>query len=118
MAGNAAARAGKPAPRPHRHVPLRTCVACGQSRDKRDLVRVVHTAGGPVEVDPTGKKPGRGAYLCRQASCWELAFKKRALDRALKTTIGAENRTLLEDFAKTLPQGQSGQEAAPSVRMP
>ncbi len=94
------AKAGRPI---HKRVPLRTCVACQQNKGKRELVRVVRTVTGTVEVDPTGKKPGRGAYLCARKSCWQLAFKKRALEHALKTTISPENRTLLEEYAAALP---------------
>jgi len=89
--------------RPLRRTPMRTCVACQQERAKRALVRVVHSPSGLVEVDPTGKKPGRGAYLCAQKSCWQLGLKKNALERALKTTISAENRSTLEAYAATLP---------------
>jgi predicted RNA-binding protein YlxR (DUF448 family) len=85
-----------------RQMPVRTCVACQQARTKRELVRVVHTAAGVVEVDPTGKKAGRGAYLCPKRSCWQLGLKKKALDRALKTTIGPDNVAVLEAYAATL----------------
>ena len=92
----------KPGPRPHKHAPLRTCIACQQNRDKRHLVRVVRTLAGTVELDPTGKKAGRGAYLCPQRSCWQLAFKKRALEHALKTTISPENQKTLNEYAASL----------------
>ncbi len=88
--------------RPHRHIPLRTCVACQQTKDKRQLIRVVRTPAGTVEADPTGKKAGRGAYLCPQKSCWQLAAKKRALEHALKTTISPEDQKALDDYAATL----------------
>ncbi len=74
---------GGSGPRP-RHIPLRTCVACRQGRAKRDLVRVVRTVAGDVQVDPTGKRSGRGAYLCRDASCWNQALHRGILLRALK----------------------------------
>jgi uncharacterized protein len=90
--------------RPLRRVPQRTCVACGESKAKRELVRVVHTPSGHVEVDLTGKKAGRGAYLCTKKACWDLGLKKRALDRALKTTIGAEDTAQLQAHAETLQQ--------------
>lgn len=92
------------ATRPLRRTPMRTCVACQQEKAKRALVRVVHSPSGVVEVDPTGKKAGRGAYLCAQRDCWQLALKKNALERALKTTISPENRSALEAYAAALPE--------------
>ncbi|OQA21308.1 MAG: hypothetical protein BWY63_01309 [Chloroflexi bacterium ADurb.Bin360] len=86
-----------------RHVPERTCVACRMQRHKRDLLRIVHTSAGEVVVDETGKQNGRGAYLCRQQSCWEKAFKHGSLDRALRTTLTAEMLDALRVFAATLP---------------
>lgn len=88
-------------PRP-KHIPKRTCVACQQERPKRELVRVVRTLAGSVEIDPTGKKPGRGAYICRSRACWEMAFKKKALEHSLQTQISAEDRAALVKFAEGL----------------
>jgi predicted RNA-binding protein YlxR (DUF448 family) len=93
----------KKAGRPLRRVPMRTCVACHETKAKRELIRVVHTPAGSVEIDPGGKKAGRGAYLCAKKSCWQTGLKKHALERALKTTISAENLVLLEQHAETLP---------------
>jgi predicted RNA-binding protein YlxR (DUF448 family) len=76
-------------PSPRRE-PIRTCVACRQEAGKRTLVRVVRDAGGQATLDATGRAPGRGAYLHREASCLEIARKKRALDRALKASVGPE----------------------------
>lgn len=93
---------------PHpKHVPQRTCVACRQVRDKRDLARIVRALDGQVEYDPTGKRPGRGAYLCRQRACWELALKKKILEHALQTTICAENRAILEEGCRKLAPEES-----------
>jgi len=78
-------------------------VACRTVRAKRDLVRIVRTLEGPVIVDTTGKKSGRGAYLCRQQSCWDVGLRRGALDRALKHSITGEDRLALESFAATLP---------------
>ena len=87
-----------------KHVPIRTCVACRQERPKRELVRIVRSLSGAVVVDPNGKQAGRGAYLCRARPCWELAFKKQALERALQTTISPEDRAALAEFAQSLPE--------------
>lgn len=64
------------------------------------MVRIVRTPAGDTEVDLTGKKAGRGAYLCRAEACWELAFKKKALEHALQTQISPESRAALAEFAK------------------
>ena len=82
------ARGGR-MPRP-RHVPQRTCVACRQAGAKRELVRIVRTVGGSVLIDPTGKKSGRGAYLCLQPDCWNLALRRGLLPRALKIDVVPE----------------------------
>ena len=78
-----------------RHVPLRSCVACGEKFPKRELVRIVRTSGGTVQVDPTGKAPGRGAYLCRKEECWERALRKSRLDYALRAPLGEQGREQL-----------------------
>lgn len=85
-----------------RHVPQRTCVACRTTGAKRGLVRVVRSAEGRVEVDETGKKPGRGAYLCRTRECWDKALKGKVLEYALKTAITAEDKAALQAYAATL----------------
>ena len=97
-----AAHSSKREPRP-KHVPQRTCIGCRQARPKRDLIRVVRIDSGDVEVDTTGKRPGRGAYLCKVKGCWEASLKKERLDRALRTRIAAENRRELARYAETLP---------------
>ena len=65
----------------------RTCAACGRASSKGDLVRFVRRADGSVACDPTGRQPGRGAYLCPDRACFEAARKRRALERALRTSI-------------------------------
>ena len=87
-----------------RHVPQRTCVACRAARHKRELVRVVRTPEGTVLVDESGKRSGRGAYLCRQQVCWESALSQRKLDRALKVTVPAETIDGLWEYAAELPK--------------
>ena len=65
---------------------LRSCIACGTSASKRDLVRIVRTPEGSLQLDTSGKKPGRGAYVCSLA-CFEQALRSSKLQRALKTNI-------------------------------
>ena len=86
-----------------RHVPQRTCIACRSTSAKREFVRLVRTPDGHVVVDPTGKKAGRGAYLCSRSSCWELALKKDRLSAALKTKLTADDAALLRTYAAGLP---------------
>lgn len=64
-------------------VPIRMCCACRAGKPKSELIRVVRTPDGSVVTDPTGKTPGRGAYICRDAACIEKARKSRALERAI-----------------------------------
>jgi uncharacterized protein len=65
------------------------------------LVRIVRSLQG-VEVDLSGKKPGRGAYLCRQQACWQEALRKNRLEAALKTKLSADDRLKLNEFAASL----------------
>jgi predicted RNA-binding protein YlxR (DUF448 family) len=83
-------------------MPQRSCVACRATRDKRELVRIVRCSTGAIEVDPTGKEPGRGAYLCRQAACWEEALKRGRLSKALRVSLTEESREGLQAFAAGL----------------
>lgn len=86
--------------RKRKHVPQRTCVGCRTVQPKRSMIRVVRTAEG-VQVDLTGKLPGRGAYLHDTPSCWEKGLKG-ALAHALKTTLTPEDRERLRQFLSTL----------------
>ena len=99
----------------HKHVPQRTCVACRRVQNKRELIRVVRTATGTIEVDETGKKAGRGAYLCRSFACWRKALSRGSLDRELKTMLSAEQRRELGIIAETLPEEHVEGETEPSV---
>ena len=84
-------------------VPMRMCITCRRSETKRGLVRLVRTAEGRVALDSSGKRAGRGAYLCHQASCWEQALKRQGLARALRIeSIEQEDRDTLEQFAQQL----------------
>ncbi|HEY8738354.1 MAG TPA: YlxR family protein [Candidatus Dormibacteraeota bacterium] len=83
----------KAGPRP---APRRSCVACRQVKAKRDLVRLV-AVDGRILRDDTGRAPGRGAYLCRDAACWTSGERRRALDRALHLHLAAEDWTRLRE---------------------
>lgn len=85
-----------------RRAPQRTCVACGSTTAKRELVRLVRTAEGGVEPDPTGKRPGRGAYICRSADCWSEAVRRGRLEHSLRVKLTPEARESLLEAASEL----------------
>lgn len=71
-----------------RKTPERMCIGCRQMKNKQDLIRIIRTPEGEVMTDPSGRKNGRGAYLCRDGKdCFERALKSKALQRALKCEI-------------------------------
>jgi predicted RNA-binding protein YlxR (DUF448 family) len=93
----------KQQPPPRKKIPQRTCVICRKVDNKRTLVRLVRTLDEGVQVDPSGKKNGRGAYVCSEVACWqehlqsdspEKAFQAamNALEKALKTNLTPEDR--------------------------
>ena len=87
-----------------KHIPQRTCISCRQVQGKRQMVRVVRAASGQVNVDPTGKRPGRGAYVHASPECWQLALAGGRLAHALKVPqIGEADRAELQAFAAALP---------------
>lgn len=79
-----------------RKIPQRQCVGCRTMTDKCELVRIVKTPEGEIVLDTTGKKSGRGAYVCRNPECLRKARKSRALERAFETAIPAEVYDALE----------------------
>lgn len=85
-----------------KHIPQRTCVACGKVRPKRELIRLVLISGGGAGVDPGGKKAGRGAYLCPAPECWEIGLKKGRLEHTLRTALTQDNREQLIRYGKEL----------------
>ena len=70
-----------------RKPPVRTCIACRTTSDKRELVRVVRTTDGDVHVDPSGKECGRGSYVCLSGTCIDNALAKRRFDAALRVNL-------------------------------
>ena len=71
-------------------VSLRQCVGCGEMKDKREMMRVLKSAEGSVFLDVTGRKNGRGAYLCKSGVCLTKARKNRGLERSLKMRVPDE----------------------------
>jgi predicted RNA-binding protein YlxR (DUF448 family) len=92
---------------PHpKRVPRRTCIACRRSDAKRTLMRLVRDTAGRVALDPTGKRAGRGAYLCEDPVCWEQALKRHGLERALRIeTLDPDDRAALEQVMHSLVSG-------------
>ena len=77
-------------------VPQRQCVGCREMKNKKDLIRVVKSPEGEISLDFGGKKPGRGAYVCRDVACLKKARKSRALERAFEVVIPPEVYDALE----------------------
>lgn len=71
-------------------VPLRQCIGCGEMKSKKEMTRVIRTNEGEMCVDSTGKKNGRGAYICNNVECLKKAVKNHGLDRAFKTSVPQE----------------------------
>lgn len=71
-------------------IPLRKCIGCGEMKDKRELMRVLKTTENEITIDTTGKKNGRGAYLCYRQECLDKAIKSRGLERSFKMSINKE----------------------------
>ena len=71
-------------------IPMRMCVGCREMKEKRELIRIVRTPEGEVAIDVTGKRSGRGAYVCRQAECLKRAIRQKPLERQLEITLTPE----------------------------
>ena len=91
-----------------RKIPMRKCTGCQQVKEKRQLLRVVREPEGKVSIDRTGRKSGRGAYLCEDITCLEKAIKTRALERSLETEISPE---VYENLKKELTEKDGSQDA-------
>ena len=71
-------------------VPMRTCIACRQSKPKKELIRIVKTADNDFVLDKTGRVNGRGSYICNCNECMEKLFKQKSLNKAFKTNVSQE----------------------------
>ena len=87
-----------------RHIPERSCVACGDKKPKAELFRVARSSEGQVSVDHTGKAPGRGAYVCGPA-CWETALGKGRLARSLGSFLSSSDLKTLREEALRIQAG-------------
>ena len=77
-------------------IPMRMCLGCNEMKPKRELMRVVKSPEGEISLDFTGKKNGRGAYLCKSAECLSMAMKNKGLERSLKVAIPKDVYEALE----------------------
>ncbi len=87
-------------------IPMRMCVGCREMKPKKELIRVVRAPDGSVSMDPVGKKPGRGAYVCRNAACLQRAIKQRQLERQLEVQLTDEVAAQLQQELNSLPPPQ------------
>ena len=87
-------------------IPLRKCTGCGEKKTKKELIRVLKTPEGTIVLDVTGKKNGRGAYLCNQIECFRKARKSKGLERSLECAIPTE---VYETLEKELTTGNAGE---------
>jgi len=84
------------------HLPERTCAGCRAKRPKHELVRIVAAAEGQAEPDQRARRNGRGAYVCRQPSCWREAIKRHGIDRALHSKLSASGQSQLLQALATI----------------
>lgn len=68
-------------------IPERTCIGCSSKKSKKELIRIVKDKEGNIQIDRTGKLPGRGAYICDDVSCLDKAIKSKRLEKAFETKI-------------------------------
>jgi predicted RNA-binding protein YlxR (DUF448 family) len=97
-----------------KHIPVRTCIICRKAVAKRTLHRIVSVPEQGLLIDPSGKMPGRGAYLCSERACWEKATAREsnALSRALRTVVSEEEKAALRDQWGETPEPDKQEEAA------
>lgn len=81
----------------HRSIPMRKCTGCNEMKPKKELVRVVRSPEGEISIDLVGKKPGRGAYVCRDKKCLQMAKKAKRLEKAFSCEIPDEVYTRMEE---------------------
>jgi predicted RNA-binding protein YlxR (DUF448 family) len=88
-------------------LPLRMCTGCGEMKTKKEMIRVLKTPEDAIVIDTTGKKNGRGAYICCSVSCLQKAIKTKGLERSLKVSIPKE---LMETLEKEMILLESGRQ--------
>lgn len=88
-------------------IPMRQCVGCGEMKSKKDMMRVLRSEDGAILLDMTGRKNGRGAYLCMNKECLVKAGKNRGLERSLKVSIPQE---IYENLEKEFEEGEHAEQ--------
>ena len=83
----------------NKKIPMRQCVGCREMKPKRELIRVIRTSEDEILIDATGKKNGRGAYICPNRECLEKAVKNKGLERSLKISVPQE---IYEEFEREM----------------
>ncbi len=83
-------------------VPERTCIGCGEKKEKQALIRIVHAPDDSFSIDVTGRKNGRGAYICKNPECLEKAFRRKALERSFRESITKETLDTLREELEQL----------------
>ena len=86
-------------------IPSRICVGCGEAKEKKEMLRIVKDGNEQLSLDVTGKKNGRGAYLCKNSECFEKAIKRKGLERSLKMRLPDE---MLEQIKKEMSAFEAG----------
>lgn len=86
-------------------IPLRQCIGCGESKSKKEMIRILKTETEGIILDPTGRKNGRGAYICPSSECLKKAIKSRGLDRSFKMQVPKEVYETLEKEMEQLVRG-------------
>lgn len=88
----------------NKHIPLRKCTGCQEMKTKKVMLRILRTAEGEILLDMTGKKNGRGAYVCRSRECFEKAVKNKGLERSLKIKIPEETYESLKKEIESIEE--------------
>ena len=96
-----------PKPMKQKKTPMRMCLGCREMKPKPELIRVVRAPDGTVSLDPVGKKPGRGAYVCRDAQCLSRAIRQKQLERQLEVPLGEETAAALRAALDALSAGEA-----------
>ncbi len=89
-------------------IPMRQCVGCGEMKNKKDMMRVLRTTEGDIVLDTTGRKNGRGAYLCRDIGCLQKAAGNKGLERSFKMRIPRE---IYENLEKEFAEDEDAERA-------
>ena len=91
-------------PQKPKKIPMRMCVGCREMKPKGSLIRVVRSPEGEVSLDPVGRKPGRGAYVCRDVSCLNRAIRQKQLERQLQAVLSPETAGALRETLAALQE--------------